>query len=237
VREPDPVDERVPSAGAPRATLEAPDRFIRLPEAQEYATQRRVGVPPALMEDDTTRQWVLVASVAMALVILCLILALPGQSRSPTPTTTIHPLEAAGPGADLGIPIARRFRSHTVNAAGDQDVLLLAKGGSAALAPLMGAPVTADGVIVRENYDDTAFSVRSRTGEAMIVYVPYRGPTDIALSLTAQRRVTFEGTLHPIPSDLSSIVGVDAAAVAARTGAYLVAVPESIHPVRHLRRS
>jgi hypothetical protein len=227
----------MPSAARPRATLDPPDRIVRLPEAHEEAVERRqLVVPPSLLEDDETRKWVLVTAVALALVILCLILSLPGQSRSSTSTRTIHPPEGKAPGAALAIPVGQRLRTRTVNAAGDQDVLILARAGSAALVPLMGAPVTADGVVVREIYDGTAFSVRSKDGEAMVVYVPSPGQSDVALSLNARGRVVFEATLQPVPSDFASIVGVDAAAVAARTGAYLVAVPESIHPARRLRR-
>jgi hypothetical protein len=235
VQRPDRISE--PTRNSP-GTLEAPERVIRLPEAPEEALERReLGFPSSLLEDDGSRTWLLVTAVALALVVLCLLLALPGQGRAPTTAATIHPLPATAPGADLAIPVGKRLRSQTVNAANDQDVLAIARGGPAALAPLVGAPVTGDGVLVRENYDGSAFSVRSRNGAAMIVYVPYAGQTDIALSLTAQRRVVFDATLQPVPPDLASLVGAEAAAVAARTGDYLVAVPESIHPIRHLRRS
>jgi hypothetical protein len=232
---PDPADGSS-TAGRP-STLEAPERVIRLPEAGEPRSERRQRTFPPALEDDDTRTWALVAAVCLMLIVLCLILSLPGQATPPAIRTTIHPLEAAGPGAVLGIPVPKRMRTHTVNAAGDQDVLSLAKGGPGSIARLIGAPVTGDGVIERGTYDGNAFSVRSRGGAAMIVYLPYRGPTDVAATLTPQRRVTFEGTLQPVPDDFASIVGVEAAAVAARTGAYIVAVPESLHPVRHVRRS
>jgi len=226
-------DERPTTRGS---TLEAPEPFIFLPEADPEPTPRPEVVREPADEDDGSR-YALIAAVALGLVILCLLLSLPGQSRSPDVAPSDRPLAATAPGSDLSIPVGHHLRTHTVNAAGDQDVLALAQGGSAALAPLIGSPVTADGVIVREVYDDNAFSVRSRTGAAMIVFVPDRGPTDVPLTLTPQRRVTFEGTLMAVPDDIAGIVGVEAAAVAERTGGYLVATPETLHPMRHLRRS
>jgi hypothetical protein len=227
-------DERTTSLGS---LLETPDRFIRLPEAEPEGDERRRAILRELPGEDDGRRYALIAAVAMGLVVLCLLLSLPGQGRSPDVPTAIHPLPATAPGSDLSIPVGHQLRTHTVNADGDQDVLSIALGGPTALAPLIGSPVTADGVIVRETYDDNAFSVRSRTGAAMVVYVPDRGPTDVPLTLTPQRRVTFEGTLLAVPDDIARIVGVEAAAVAQRTGGYLVAIPETLHPVRHLRRS
>jgi hypothetical protein len=230
-------DDRRDERDAPLGSLlEAPDRFIRLPEAEPEAEPRRRPLVPAFPEEDDGRRYALIAAVAMGLVVLCLLLSLPGQGRSPQATPAFHPLAATAPGSDLSIPVGHRLRSHTLNADGDQDVLAIAQGGPAALAPLIGSPVTADGAIVRETYDDNAFSVRSRTGAVMIVFVPDRGPTAVALTLTPGRRVTFEGTLLAVPDDIASIVGVEAAAVAQRTGGYVVATPETLHPVRQLRR-
>jgi len=230
-------DERDTPLGS---LLEAPERFIRLPEAEPEGPEgeaRRPWLVRGFPEADDGHRYALIAAVAMGLVVLCLLLSLPGQGRSADVAPAIHPLGATAPGSDLAIPVGHRLRSHTVNADGDQDVLAAALGGPAALAPLIGSPVTADGVVVRETYDGNAFSVRSRTGAAMVVYVPDRGPTDLALTLTPRRRVTFEGTLLAVPDDIASIVGVEAAAVAQRTGGYLVAIPETLHPVRDLRRS
>jgi hypothetical protein len=113
-----------------------------------------------------------------------------------------------------------------VNVAGDQDLLALATSPGA-LATYAGAPVTADGVEVTQLLGDRAFEVSNGAGGTMVVYMPYGIPNQVFVTLA--QHVTFVGSVSPTPDDLTAFADSSAAAAAAPDGAYIIAVPESIH--------
>lgn len=108
----------------------------------------------------------------------------------------------------------------TVTVSGNQDLLSIARAGSTALLSLLGAPVTAEGTDVARVFGTESFSVRSATGAEMLVYVPDVEPTTL-LNIRPGDRVIFTGTILPA-SDLGGLVNTDAAALADRTGAYIL---------------
>jgi hypothetical protein len=148
----------------------------------------------------------------------------PETGATPPVTDTIQPI--SGVARDLALPAPDALRTHTVNVAGDQDLLQLATSPGAA-ASYAGAPVTADGVEVTQLLGDRAFEVSNGAGGTMVVYLPYGLPDQVFVTLA--QHVTFVGSVSPTPDDLTAFAGSSAAAAATPDGAYIIAVPESIH--------
>ncbi|MEP6477637.1 MAG: hypothetical protein ABJC60_10225 [Actinomycetota bacterium] len=148
-------------------------------------------------------------------------------SSSATPVTdTVAPDSDVARGLALAAP--EGTRTDTLNINGDQDLLVLATAADA-VDRFAGAPVTADGVEVTKLLGDRAFEVSNHHGSTMVVYLPYGIPGDVFITL--RQEVTFVGSLSPISGDLTAIAGASAAAAAAGEGAYVIAVPESVHVV------
>lgn len=145
------------------------------------------------------------------------------------PTRPADTLDAppAAPNAELTIGTAESFTS-TIRVADGQDLF-----GTLATDPgtgtrLGGAPVSGDAVVVQQVFGADAFSViPASSGAPVLVYLP--GATDeLAGFVPGVTRVLFAGTLHPAPADLGMFLGSEPASIAARSGAYVVAVPETV---------
>ena len=177
---------------------------------------------------DNTALWVMAFLVAIIVIaaIVVWVLAPNGAEPATTPpvTDTIQPVTGVASG--LALPAPDALRTHTVNVAGDQDLLALAITPGA-LATYAGAPVTADGVEVTQLLGDRAFEVSNGAGGTMVVYLPYGIPDQVFVTLA--QHVTFVGSVSPTPDDLTAFAGSSATAAATPDGAYIIAVPESIH--------
>jgi len=211
---------RVPEATSPEATS---------PEATSGelhpAPEREAG--PLVTR--SRAPWVAALALAMlaAVTLLALVIA-PDLDAVPERSTGAGaeaPLVPEGSGLTLRTPDT--LRTHTVNAAGDQDLLALSASGVDSLERFEGAPVTADGVTVATAYSETVFTVSSPTGGQLVVLVPYEAGTRV-LTLAENEGLTFNGTLMPVLDDFGEFAGAEAGAVATGTGSYILAVPETI---------
>jgi hypothetical protein len=215
-------------------TVVIPERTVVVPDAAPPAPartpRRRLGPPM-----DTTALWVIGFLVAM-LVIVAVFIWLLAPEGDPAvraedggavaATDTIDPDSRVGGGLALAAPDAAR--THTINVAGDQDLFALA-GTSGAADTYGGATVTADGVEVTQQLGERAFEVANASGATMVVYLPYATPDDVFV--TIGQEVTFVGSVSPTPEDLTTVADATAATAAAGDGAYIIAVPESVHVV------
>jgi hypothetical protein len=203
----DPVDTEhvvhVPETEAPE-TQEAPRRRSRIPDNAPWLILFAVGI------------------IAAMVLVAMLLTGDRSTTRSGvqdelsiTPTVTEPDLDAV--------------RTHTVNVDAGQDVLSMADTSPTSLAQYYGAPITADGVTVTDVFGAQAFTVTSPAGGEMVVYVPPQGEIDLVLVSPGQE-VTFQGTLFPVRDDFEFLVGT-AASSAQPVGAYLYAVPDTIHEV------
>ncbi|MBA3690233.1 MAG: hypothetical protein H0W82_02330 [Actinobacteria bacterium] len=227
-----PRDRRVAAAVETEGLVVVPgDRAVVVPEAAPLRAATRP-LPRDGSPGSNTALWVLGALVAsgVALAIIIWALAPNGEVRQTgfaTPVSdTVEPGSNVARGLALAAPEA--IRTKTVNLRGDEDLLNLATGVGA-VDSLGGAPVTADGVEVTELLGDRAFEVGNPAGNTMVVYLPYGVPGDVFVTLG--QKVTFVGSLSPTSEDLTTIAGATAATAAAGEGAYIVAVPESVHVV------
>jgi hypothetical protein len=205
------------------------EQVVRVPEAEPTEVHEPPRRWPGRLPDNAPWVILFVVGVIVALVLVALLLGgergesgEPGGVRSGaqeelaiTPTVTEPDLEAV--------------RTHTVNVDVGQDVLAMAATSPASLAPYFGAPITADGVTVTDVFGAEAFVITSPAGGKMVVYVPPQGEIDLVLVSPGQE-ITFQGTLFPVREDFAFLVGT-AAPKAQSTGAYLYAVPETIHEV------
>jgi hypothetical protein len=229
----DPRDPRTGTAVDPDLVVDVRDRPVVTPghtvvvpdAAPAPVAQRR----RRIRVGDNTALWVmgfLVVIIAIAAVFVWALAPhnVPETGATPPVTDTIQPV--SGVARDLAIPAPEALRTHTVNVAGDQDLLALATSPGA-VASYAGAPVTADGVEVTQLLGDRAFEVSNGTGGTMVVYLPYGLPDQVFVTLA--QHVTFVGSVSPTPDDLTAFAGSSAAAAATPDGAYIIAVPESIH--------
>jgi len=148
----------------------------------------------------------------------------PGPAVTPPVTDTIEP--GSNVARDLALAAPDTLRTHTVNVAGDQDLLALASTAGI-VDSYGGAPVTADGVEVTKLLGDRAFEVSNGAGGTMVVYLPYGIPNQVFVTLA--QHVTFVGSVSPTAEDLTFLADSGAATAAASDGAYIIAVPESVH--------
>ena len=235
----DPRDARTGAAVDPDKvvvvhdeTIVAPDRTVVIPEAPRAtppAAPRRRRIPVG----SNTAVWVIGFMVALLVVIALFVWALapdedtatgPGPGLTPPATDTINPDSDVSRGLALAAP--EELRTHTVNVAGDQDLLALATTAGA-VDSFGGAPVTADGVEVTALLGERAFEVSNPAGSTMVVYLPYGIPSEVFVTLGQE--LTFVGSVSPTPEDLTTTADASAATAAAGEGAYIIAVPESIH--------
>jgi hypothetical protein len=239
----DPSDPRTGAAVEPEKvvvvhdeTVVVPDRTVVIPEAPAAApppaspaAPRRRLVPVG----SNTALWVIGFLVVLLVVIALFVWALapgedgvagPGPDVTPPVADTIEPDTNVSRGLALAAPAD--LRTHTVNVAGDQDLLSLATTAGA-VDSFGGAPVTADGVEVTELLGDRAFEVANPAGATMVVYLPYGIPNEVFVTLGQE--LTFVGSVSPTPEDLTTTADATAATAAAGEGAYVIAVPESVH--------
>jgi hypothetical protein len=215
------------------------ERIIRIPEAEEPpaapAPPRPRRARPPILTRSSTPWIVALALFLVAAFSLVLIVLAPRDATAPSTTPAASTATDASGGAQapllpnaLALPVPDDLRTHTVNAGGDNDLLAMSQSGVGALSSLEGAPVTADGPTVGTVFSDTVFSVTSPSGGELVVLVPYARPSQGPLALSEGETVVFNGTLMPVPDDLSEFTGSEAAAVAARSGSYIVAIPENV---------
>lgn len=227
-----PRDRRVAAAVETERLVGVPgDRAVVVPEA----APRRAAAWPLPRDGSPVSNmalWVLGALVAsiVALAIIIWALAPNDEVRQTGVATPVS--DTVEPGTDVARALAlaapERIRTKTLNLSGDEDLLDLATGAGA-VDRFGGAPVTADGVEVTELLGDRAFEVGDPVGNTMVVYLPYGVPGDVFVTLGQE--LTFVGSLSPTSEDLTTIAGATAATAAAGEGAYIVAVPESVHVV------
>jgi len=229
----DPRDPRTGTAVDPDQVIVVHDRPVVTP-GHTVVVPDAAPPPPVVQRrrrfrvGDNTALWVMAFLVAIIVIaaIVVWVLAPNGAEPATTPpvTDTIQPVTGVASG--LALPAPDALRTHTVNVAGDQDLLALAITPGA-LATYAGAPVTADGVEVTQLLGDRAFEVSNGAGGTMVVYLPYGIPDQVFVTLA--QHVTFVGSVSPTPDDLTAFAGSSAAAAATPDGAYIIAVPESIH--------
>jgi len=229
----DPRDPRTGTAVDPDQVIVVHDRPVVTP-GHTVVVPDAAPPPPVVQRrrrfrvGDNTALWVMAFLVAIIVIaaIVVWVLAPNGAEPATTPpvTDTIQPVTGVASG--LALPAPDALRTHTVNVAGDQDLLALAITPGA-IATYAGAPVTADGVEVTQLLGDRAFEVSNGAGGTMVVYLPYGIPDQVFVTLA--QHVTFVGSVSPTPDDLTAFAGSSAAAAATPDGAYIIAVPESIH--------
>lgn len=223
------------------------ERTLVLPEARGTRSVALPGDPRSLPPADLALRdrlpWLLPTAIATVLLLGVLAFILSRPSGDPataaagdpvvegpaTPASTLD-VPPPAPNAVLAIGSADSFTS-TVLADHDEDLLAALAADPSSAAGLGGAAVTGDAVVVQQVFGADAFSVSSPDGGVpLLVYLP--GATDeLQGFVPGSTQVLFSGTLHPTPPDLGAFLGYEPASVAARTGAYVVAVPETVMQV------
>ena len=230
----DPRDPRTGAAVQPENVVVVRDETVRIPEhtvvvpdAPPATRRRRQLVPPG----SNTALWVIGFLVALVAIVAVFVWALaPDDAAAPPDVTPVSDSITPDSGVSRGLAIAApdELRTHTVNVAGDQDLLALSTTAGTADG-FGGAPVTADGVEVTQLFGERAFEVANTSGATMVVYLPYGIQDDVFVTLGEQ--LTFVGSVSPTPEDLTTVADASAATAAAGEGAYIIAVPESVHVV------
>ena len=236
----DPRDPRTGAAVDPDKvvvvrdeTVVIPDRTVVVPDTPPAAPPPRRRIGPM---GSNTALWVIGFIVAILVIVAVFIWALapdengatnagPGTTNPPV-TDTIEPASGVARGLALAAP--EETRTHTLNVAGDVDLLALATTAGA-VDSYGGSPVTADGVKVTQLLGERAFQVANPAGNTMVVYLPYGIPDEVFVQI--DQEVTFVGSLSPTSEDLSFVADTTAATAAAGQGAYVIAVPESVHVI------
>lgn len=148
------------------------------------------------------------------------------QTDPARPADTLE-VPSAAPNAELTIGTADSFTS-TIRVGDDEDLFGTLATELGTGSRLGGSPVNGDAVVVHQVFGTDAFSVIPGTGGApVLVYLP--GASDELVGFVpGVTRVLFDGTLHPVPADLGTFLGSEPASIAAGSGAYVVAVPETV---------
>lgn len=203
---------------------EPTEQVVRVPEAEPPEVQEPTRRWRERLPDNAPWVILFVVAVIVAIVVVALVLSgeKPGETRPRAQEELLIVPTVTEPNLDA-------VRTHTVNVDVGQDVLSMAATSPALLAPYFGAPITADGVTVTDVFGAEAFIITSPAGGEMVVYVPPQGELDLVLVSPGQE-LTFQGTLFPVREDFEFLVGT-AAPAAQSTGAYLYAVPQTIHEV------
>jgi hypothetical protein len=124
------------------------------------------------------------------------------SSDSTTSTgSTTAPGASAAPGAEP---------AGTITVGGD-DLLVLAGGGNAALVDREGETVTADGVVVQSVVGDGVLWVGTDVDHRVLVVLGTDSGST-APSIGVGDRVSFQGTLEPLPLDFPDRYGISATA-------------------------
>ena len=232
----DPRDPRTGAAVGPEKVVVVRDETVRIPEhtvvvpdAPPATSRRRRLVPPG----SNTALWVIGFLVALVAIVAVFVWALAPDDDAAAPGPDVTPVSDSitpdsGVSRGLAIAAPEELRTHTVNVAGDQDLLALSATAGTADS-FGGAPVTADGVEVTQLFGERAFEVANTTGATMVVYLPYGTQDDVFV--TIGQELTFVGSVSPTPEDLITVADASAATAAGGEGAYIIAVPESVHVV------
>lgn len=233
----DPRDPRTGAAVEPEKVVVVRDETVRIPEHTVVVPDAPPAPPPArrrrlVPPGSNTALWVIGFLVALVAIVAVFVWALaPDDAATPGPDVTpVSDSITPDSGVSRGLAIAApdELRTHTVNVDGDQDLLALSTTAGAADA-FAGAPVTADGVEVTQLFGERAFEVANPSGATMVVYLSYGIQDDVFV--TIGQELTFVGSVSPTPEDLTTIADASAATAAAGQGAYIIAVPESVHVI------
>ena len=79
---------------------------------------------------------------------------------------------------------------------------------------------------MQQVFSPQAFTISSPTGATVVAFMPYQASG--APSVDPGLQLTFVGTVMPVPSDFSAMVGADAASIGAASGVYVSVVPETV---------
>ena len=109
------------------------------------------------------------------------------------------------PGTSSGSAAPAQTGAGTITVGGE-DLLSLAGEGNDALVEREGEEVTADGVVVQAVVGDEAFWVGSDIDRRVLVAIDTGGES--APSIQAGDRVSFRGTVEPLPLDFADRYGV-----------------------------
>ena len=211
--------------------------IVPIPEADEPGSDRiimldRPATRPVAWIERHEAPWIILGVVGLVTALLLLSLSDPRTAVSATPTTGVRPatnVDATLPiWTALAVPVPQSLRTHTVNVAGNVDLLEVADLRPGAALPYTGNVATVDGPVVQELFGNH-FVIASPTGASVVAFMPYAAGN--ALILDPGDEVTFIGTLMPVPDDFAAMVGTDAASIGARTGVYIRVVPETLRTV------
>ncbi len=208
-----------------------PEIVVHVPEAAERPQAPPIVIPdrPVPWIERREAPWVVLAA---SLALIALLLFVPTQTVDVTAapvggtggTTTVQPSWTA-----LAIPVPESDRTLTVNVDGSVDVLQAAALGFGAADPYLGNVATADGPTVQQVYSLQVFTIASPTGATVVAFMPYQAAG--APSVDPGAQLTFVGTVMPVPSDFSAMVGSEAASIGAASGVYVSVVPETLATV------
>ena len=205
---------------------EPTEQVVRVPEAEPTEVHERARGWRTRLPDNAP--WVILFAVGVIAAMVVTAFLIGGDTPAPRPPGARAQDELLTVPA-VTEPALEAVRTHTVNVDVGQDVLAMAATSPASLTQYFGAPITADGVTVTNVFGAEAFTITSPAGGKMVVYVPPQGELDLVLVSPGQQ-ITFQGTLFPVTEDFQFLVGL-AAPEAQSTGAYLYAVPQTIHEV------
>lgn len=209
---------------------ERPEIVVHVPEAE------RPQAPPIIVPDRhlpwIERREALWVVLAAGVALIALLLFVPSQAVDVTAapeagtggTTTVQPSWTA-----LAIPVPQSDRTLTVNVDDSVDVLQAAALGFGAADRYLGTVATADGPTVQQVFSTQTFTVSSPTGATAVAFMPYQA--NGAPSIDPGEQLTFVGTVMPVPSDFSAMVGAEAASIGVASGIYLSVVPETLATV------
>jgi len=211
--------------------------IVSIPEADEPEPERivaldRPATQPASWIERREAPWVILGVVGLLVAVLLLTVSDPSTDVSSTPTTGVRPattVDATLPiWTALAVPVPESLRTHTVNVAGNIDLLEVADLGPGAALPYTGNVATVDGPLVQQLFGNL-FVIASPHGAPVVAFMPYAAGDALILDLGEE--VTFVGTLMPVPADFAAMVGADAASIGAQTGVYVRVVPETLRTV------
>ena len=207
---------------------ERPEIVVHIPEAEERPQAPPVVIPdrPVPWIERRGAPWVVLAA-SVALIALLLFVPSETVDVAAAPEGGTAGTTAAAPSwTALEIPVPESDRTLTVNVDGSVDVLQAAALGFGAADPYIGNVATADGPTVQQVFSPQAFTISSPTGATVVAFMPYQASG--APSVDPGLQLTFVGTVMPVPSDFSAMVGADAASIGAASGVYVSVVPETV---------
>ena len=228
-------EERSGSLQRSGSLLDDERTIVSIPEADQPEPERVVVLDRAAPQPWIERReapWIILGAVGILIAVLLLTVSDPNTAVSAAPTTGVRPattVDATLPiWTALAVPVPESLRTHTVNVAGNVDLLEVADLGPGAALPYTGNVATVDGPLVQQVIGNH-FVIASPTGAPVVAFMPYAAGDALILDLGDE--VTFVGTLMPVPDDFAAMVGTDAASIGAQTGVYVRVVPETLRTV------